>query len=209
MAAEEHDGKGDLHKDNCIFCKIISKEIPSKIVHEDEDVLAILDINPASNGHVLILPKKHYIIMPQIPKREIEHIFIAAKKMSLSLLKGLAVQGTTTFVANGSVAGQKSPHFMVHIIPRIENDGLFRIPKSHAKETELDIIGNKIASRLNLAATKQAKPITQEKVALAESGDVKPNPPQQALPEVEAQKAEKPNPQAGQANLDDIARLFG
>ncbi|MBU0757699.1 MAG: HIT domain-containing protein [Nanoarchaeota archaeon] len=142
----------EAQKQQCIFCKIISGEIPSKKVFEDEIGIVILDINPANEGHVLVLPKKHYQIMPQIPETEIDHLFILAKKSSHSLLKGLGLKGTTIFVANGQYAGQKAPHFMIHVIPRVEGDGLFGIRKSNVDEKLLDDIANKISSRLG---TKQ------------------------------------------------------
>ena len=105
MSPEEIMG---LQKQNCIFCKIISKEIPSKFIHEDERVAVILDINPANEGHCLILPKEHYQILPQIPPDMIGYMAEIAKKTSRSLLKSIGVQGTTVFVANGALAGQKA-----------------------------------------------------------------------------------------------------
>src|SRR3989344_2863950 len=72
----------EFQKKQCIFCQIISGKIEAKRVYEDERVLAILDINPANPGHILLMPKEHYAIMPQIPKEEMEHLFMAAKALS-------------------------------------------------------------------------------------------------------------------------------
>jgi histidine triad (HIT) family protein len=128
----------DMQKQNCIFCQIVSGKIPSKKVFEDEKTIAFLDINPASSGHILLIPKTHYAILPQIPEDEVGHLFTIAKNLSNALLKGLGVKGTNIFVANGQVAGQKAPHFMIHIIPRREGDGL------NFQPTEIDISKDQI-----------------------------------------------------------------
>jgi histidine triad (HIT) family protein len=107
---------------NCIFCHIIKGKVASKKIYEDDKCLAILDINPANPGHILLLPKEHYAIMPLIPDDIIQHLFMIAKQLSSALLRALKADGTNIFVANGAAAGQKAQHFMAHIIPRIEND---------------------------------------------------------------------------------------
>ncbi len=116
----------ELQKQNCIFCKIISGEIPSKKVFEDEFCTAILDINPANEGHVLILPKEHYQILPQIPENIVGKLFVVAKEISHSILQAFGAKGTNIFVANGQVAGQRAPHFMIHVFQRAEGDGIFK-----------------------------------------------------------------------------------
>ena len=132
----------------CIFCKIIKGEVPSKKVYEDNIVSVILDINPANLGHALILPKEHYAIMPQVPQEELGHMFKISKHISNCMLKALDVKGTTIFVANGAVAGQKAPHFMIHVIPRKEGDGLFEIPKRAVKEGDLEKVQQIILAKL-------------------------------------------------------------
>lgn len=130
-----------LQQQNCIFCHIISGKVPSKKVFEDEETLGILDINPAGPGHVLLLPKKHHAIMPQMNDIEIGHIFQVSKGISGALLKALKAEGTNIFVANGQIAGQKAPHFMVHVIPRREGDGLnFNLPENNIQRQELEKI---------------------------------------------------------------------
>ena len=99
-----------LQEQNCIFCHIISGKVQSKKVFDDETCIGILDINPANPGHVLLLPRKHYSIMPQVPRDEIGHMFMVSKSLSNSMLRALNVNGTTIFVANGVTAGQKAPH---------------------------------------------------------------------------------------------------
>ena len=111
-------------KQQCIFCHISAGRAAAKKVYEDDKVVAVLDINPANPGHVLLVTKEHYTVMPQIPDDIIQHIGMVAKAISHALLKSLKAQGTTIFVANGSTAGQRAQHFMLHIIPRMEGDGV-------------------------------------------------------------------------------------
>jgi histidine triad (HIT) family protein len=138
----------ELQKKNCIFCKILAKEIPSHEIYSDEKVSVILDINPAGEGHCLVLPKDHFQILPQIPENLIAHLFVVAKKTSRVLLKSLGVKGTTIFVANGAIAGQKAPHFMIHVMSRKHGDMLFELPKTVIDERKLTEIQVRLAAML-------------------------------------------------------------
>src|SRR3989344_253434 len=82
----------ELQKQNCIFCHITSGKVASKKVYEDDKCLGILDINPANPGHVLLMPKEHYAIMPLIPEDELKHLSMVAKAISNILLKVLKVE---------------------------------------------------------------------------------------------------------------------
>src|SRR3989344_7642914 len=104
----------EFQKKQCIFCHIISGKVQSKNVYEDEKVIAVLDINPANPGHILLMPKEHYVVMPQMPEDDIGYIFMVAKALSHALLQALKAGGTNIFVANGLAAGQRAQHFMVH-----------------------------------------------------------------------------------------------
>jgi len=123
-------------KANCLFCKIINKEIDAKTVYEDESTIGILDINPAAPGHVLVMPKEHHALLPQIPEDVVEHLFQVGQHISSVMLRSLDVKGTTVFVANGAAAGQRAPHFIYHIIPRKEKDGLFPPPTQPLPEQQ-------------------------------------------------------------------------
>ena len=139
----------DFQRKQCIFCQIISGKVQSKKIYEDEDSIAILDINPANPGHLLLLPKEHYSIMPQLPEEQITHIFSVAKMLSNSLLRGIEAQGTNIIVANGVEAGQRAQHFMIHLIPRKDNDGLkFELPQNTIDEKTLDNAADKISKAL-------------------------------------------------------------
>jgi len=132
------DEIAELQKQNCIFCKIASKEIPAKIVHEDADTICVLDINPASEGHILVYPKKHYMIMPHMPDEILAKVFKNVKLMSHTLLKTLQCGGTTIFIANGVAAGQKAPHVLIHVFPRRENDGLVKLPQYEMSDEQIE-----------------------------------------------------------------------
>ena len=139
----------EFQKKQCIFCQIVAGKIQSRKVFEDEKTVAILDINPANPGHVLLLTKEHYSIMPQLPDDEVSHIFMVAKALSNSMLRGIEVQGTNIIVANGIAAGQRAQHFMVHIIPRKENDGInFVLPQKTMQQDEIEAVGNKLIASL-------------------------------------------------------------
>ena len=141
----------EMQKQQCIFCHIISGKVASKKIYEDDKCLAILDINPANPGHILILPKEHYSIMPLIPEDEIKHLFKIAKKVSAAQIRGLKADGTNIFIANGAAAGQKAPHFMIHMIPRKSNDGLdsFSLPKNQITAEDLEKLRAAIKKKVN------------------------------------------------------------
>ena len=139
----------EFQKKQCIFCQIVSGKVQSKKIYEDNSSIAILDINPANPGHLLLLPKEHYSIMPQLPEEQITHIFSVAKMLSNSLLRGIEAQGTNIIVANGVEAGQRAHHFMIHLIPRKDNDGLkFELPQNTIDEKTLDNAADKISKAL-------------------------------------------------------------
>jgi len=141
----------ELQKTQCIFCQIISGKVASKKIYEDESCIAILDINPANPGHALIMPKEHHSIMPLMPEAEIQHLFLVAKRISMAQIRVLKADGTNLFIANGAAAGQKAPHFMIHLIPRKEND----------KITALNLTKNEI----DKADTEKLRRTLQQKIS--------------------------------------------
>lgn len=126
-------------KENCIFCKILKGEVPSKQVYEDEGMTAILDINPAAKGHTLVMPNEHYPIMPLIPPEEFTHLFGRTAPLSKAIKQGAVTNRCTVFIANGPLAGQQSPHFLFHIVPRENDDGLtnFDIPQKGVNQSDI------------------------------------------------------------------------
>lgn len=104
---------------DCIFCKIIKGEIPSYTIYEDEIVKCFLDINPDSNGHLLIIPKEHFLGLKEIDENVLMHIMMVAKKMEELLKKKLNIDGLTLIQNNGDV--QEVKHFHLHLKPYYKN----------------------------------------------------------------------------------------
>jgi histidine triad (HIT) family protein len=157
----------DEQKAQCPFCKIVSGEIPSKKVYEDDKILAILDINPATKGHTLVLPKEHYPIMPLIPQETFTHLFVKVKEIAQCIKDALLCPGVTVFIANGGAAGQQSSHFMIHIVPRDGNDGLncFDIPQNAIEVGDiLDPLKSNLNIMMNNHLTRMGKGKPEQKV---------------------------------------------
>lgn len=105
---------------DCIFCKIISKEIPTKILYEDEYTIAFLDAFPVAKGHTLVIPKQHYAKIQDLPSEINEKLFNTVHKL---IPKVDSLQGSTLVaIHNGKNSGQEIPHVHVHLIPRSKND---------------------------------------------------------------------------------------
>ncbi|MEK6887033.1 MAG: HIT family protein [Nanoarchaeota archaeon] len=147
----------ELQKQNCLFCNLASGKLPSKSIYEDDLCFAVIDINPATKGHVLLMPKDHYMIMPQAHEEVIKRLGKVSKLMSKAMIKAAGATGTNIFVANGAVAGQRAPHLIVHIIPRIENDGIdvFELPEKEARQEDLTNMQKLIASKLGTRIVNQ------------------------------------------------------
>ena len=112
-----------MKDNNCIFCKIAAGEIPSKTLYEDDDFRVILDLNPATRGHGLILPKNHYANLYELPEETAGEVMKLAKKMAQIMTDKLKCDGFNLVQNNGEQAGQTVFHFHMHIIPRYKDDG--------------------------------------------------------------------------------------
>ena len=111
-------------KDDCIFCKIAAGKIPSATIYEDSHFRVFLDINPASKGHCLIVPKEHFENIYDLDAETAGKVFTLATLISRALKKILKCDGLNVVQNNGLAAGQTVFHFHMHLIPRYENDGL-------------------------------------------------------------------------------------
>ena len=125
---------------NCIFCKINNKEIPSYTVYEDDIVRVMMDISPVTNGHMLIIPKKHYTNLTDIPTDVLAHIQSTAKNMYKLLKEKLNIEGLT--LCQNNDYGQEVKHYHLHLIPRYKNDNL-RIT-SNSKKDDIEYIYEKL-----------------------------------------------------------------
>lgn len=105
---------------DCVFCKIIKGDIPSYTIYEDEIVKVILDINPVSNGHMLIIPKTHYVNLMDIDDSVLSHIMNISKELYKKYKDKLNMDGLT--ITQNNDYGQEVKHFHIHVIPRYKND---------------------------------------------------------------------------------------
>ncbi len=112
-----------MKDDHCIFCKIANGEIPSTTLYEDEDFRVIFDLNPATEGHALILPKEHFADLTELPAAISGRVMPLAGKIGSAMKAGLGAAGFNVVQNNGEAAGQTVRHFHTHIIPRYGNDG--------------------------------------------------------------------------------------
>lgn len=133
--------------ENCIFCKIIAGEIPSTTVYEDEDFKAILDVNPAARGHVIILPKKHAANIFELEDSDAAKIFPIAKKIADALMKTYQCDGINVLQNNGEAAGQTVFHLHVHVVPRYYEDDV-NIQWKPGDTPDLEAVANEIKKNL-------------------------------------------------------------
>ncbi len=109
--------------EDCIFCKIVKGEIPCHKVYEDDDVLAFLDISPVNPGHTLVIPKRHYADLLELPEVEAQTLIARIKKIAPAVISGVESRAFNLNLNNGKIAGQEVGHFHWHIVPRFEGDG--------------------------------------------------------------------------------------
>ena len=111
-----------MKQENCIFCRIAAGEIPSATIYEDDDFRVILDIEPASKGHALILPKEHYANLYELSDELASKALIVAKKVITKMTEIVGCDGYNVVQNNGVAAGQTVFHFHIHLIPRYKDD---------------------------------------------------------------------------------------
>jgi histidine triad (HIT) family protein len=111
-------------KMDCIFCKIINGEVPAVKVLDKDKVIAFMDINPASRGHMLIVPKKHIENIFEISEDDLSAVMNAVKRCAQAVKQALKAEGITILQLNGKASDQIIPHLHVHIMPRWQNDRL-------------------------------------------------------------------------------------
>jgi len=134
--------------DECIFCKIVKGEIPSEKVFENKKFLAFLDIGPVNKGHTLVIPKKHYKNLFDMPEEELKGYIEAIQKVSKAIIKAVNADGISINMSNEPAAGQVVMHAHFHLIPRLKGDGLKLWPQGKYKEGEADEIKDKITNCL-------------------------------------------------------------
>ena len=133
----------------CVFCKIVSGEIPSVKVYEDEGFLAFMDIGPVNKGHVLVIPKKHAETFVDLTEEEAAELFKRVNRIAKAVKKGLNADGLNIILNVGKASGQEVFHVHAHIIPRFENDGMkFGWRKLSYSDNEMEEYAERIKAHL-------------------------------------------------------------
>jgi len=139
--------------EECIFCKIAAKTIPSLTVYEDEEFMVLLDINPLNPGHMLVIPKQHYRWVYDVP--QFGRYWEIAKTVALAAVRVLEAK-TVNFMTMGFTV----PHAHIHVVPRFENDGHGELPdRASAKQIEkeeMEEIRNKLKGAVDEIAKEKA-----------------------------------------------------
>ena len=106
----------------CVFCEIIEGKVPGHVVHDDDVAFAFLDKTPLFIGHVLVVPRKHVVTLPELDATSVGPFFRRVQLIAAAVPKALAAQGT--FVAMNNIVSQSVAHLHVHVVPRTKGDGL-------------------------------------------------------------------------------------
>ena len=140
---------------SCPFCNIASGQAPASIVYEDATVLAFMDLNPASIGHTLVIPREHWENMYEIPEKTLAEMAPVIKQICVAVKKTVGAEGISILQLNGKAACQVVMHFHVHVIPRFSKDAISKGPGALAKSQgfksdrgNLDEIAKRIQEKL-------------------------------------------------------------
>ena len=136
--------------DSCLFCRIVSGEVPATIVYEDKNAIAFLDHRPLFPGHTLLVPREHVETLVDLPQALVGSFFEAAQLLARAV--EIAMEAEGTFVAMNNRVSQSVPHLHVHIVPRRKKDGLkgFFWPRTKYKDDEeMKVVQLKIATALH------------------------------------------------------------
>lgn len=133
---------------DCIFCAIVRKESPASLTYEDDTVIAFMDIQPITHGHMLVVPREHAVLMQDVDDTVAMRAFKVARRMAALARQTLGATGVNLLVMDGEVAFQDVPHFHVHMIPRYPGDGFsLEFPKTYEhppSRAELEAVANAI-----------------------------------------------------------------
>ena len=135
-----------MKKDDCIFCKIAAGEIPSRKIYEDSDLIAIMDLNPTSKGHSLIIPKEHCTNIYDIDEDIAAKVMKTAKKLATKMTVAWNCDGFNLLQNNGETAGQTMFHFHMHLIPRYKDadNNMLKFTSVSFSDEEMDAIRDQI-----------------------------------------------------------------
>jgi histidine triad (HIT) family protein len=112
---------------DCIFCKIVAGELPAQIIDEDEHTVSFMDINPATPGHALVVPRRHWRDLLEVDAQDLEATLLAVQRLARRVTERLGADGINLINSCGRAAWQDVFHFHIHVIPRYRDDPL-RLP---------------------------------------------------------------------------------
>ena len=134
---------------NCLFCRIVSGEVPATLVYVDDNAVAFLDHRPLFYGHTLLVPREHVETLGELPLTQVEPYFKAAQLLARAVESGLDAEGT--FVAMNNRVSQSLPHLHVHVVSRRRKEGwkaCFWPRTKYKDEEEMKVVQKKIAAAL-------------------------------------------------------------
>ena len=143
-------------EESCVFCRIIGGEEMVSLVYEDERAIAFLDVQPASRGHTLVVPKDHYETLFDLPDDLATHCVAVARRIAPGILAATKARALNLFSPNGHAGGQDVPHFHWHLIPvSTREEFVLQLPSADAlvqSRSELDVMAARISRAIQSAA---------------------------------------------------------
>ena len=129
---------------DCLFCRVAAGEADAEVVLDEPDVVGFLDIRPVFKGHVLLVPRRHHVVLADLPAEELGSLMAAAQRVSRAVVEGLGAQGS--FVAMNNTVSQSVPHLHVHVVPRTKGDGLrgFFWPRTRYDDGEAEAFATRL-----------------------------------------------------------------
>jgi histidine triad (HIT) family protein len=138
-----------MSSEDCLFCKMVSGQIPVTKIYEDEDILCFMDIGPISEGHTLVITKQHVDKLHECPPEILSKVVSKLGRIAGAVAAAMNSDGYNILNNTGKVAGQHIQHLHFHIIPRKKGDGVFdRWPSFKYPEGKIDVIADKIRQKL-------------------------------------------------------------
>jgi histidine triad (HIT) family protein len=145
---------------DCIFCAIVVGDAPATFVYRDDVVMAFMDIRPVQPGHLLVVPRVHATLIPELDDAVLATMWSVATRLNRALRAGApSVEAVSVYVADGEAAGQEIAHAHIHLIPRHAHDGFgFRFPPGYGAEpghAELQAIADQIRAGIQSTDTSE------------------------------------------------------
>jgi diadenosine tetraphosphate (Ap4A) HIT family hydrolase len=134
----------------CVFCRIVRREAPASLLHEDDQVLAFCDLNPVNPGHLLVVPKVHGVSLADLSEADGQRVFTVGQRLAAVVRTiGVRCEGVNLFLADGEAAGQEVFHVHLHVIPRFKGDRFRLVPGSRrASRRDLDDVASRVRAAL-------------------------------------------------------------